>query len=415
MKYLSIFNWLNKFLEKNHMSSLYLPSKKISRLILSKYFVVCVVLAFCAGIFSVFVGYLIQNNIEFLRDARISGFFVPDAVALKDLVLIYWETRPELDVTWIPIIGVMLLYVEGWFFGSLSVCFVNVILIVVATGYFFKLMEEFVNKKEYFLLIFVFVLVSVVGNGYLIEVMVFPNKEIPLLAITNAFVYYLLVRRNYFVATILSLVALAFRDGFGLILICCLLAVWFLLGRSVRVRVFLLLSVVMLLILFPVSELVGFGNIFERNINAAFEIDAGVNSNGYLGRLTYNVFSLGVLNSFITDHGYIDILSFGYWQFGVFVISGVFWAVKRILTAGGDAEVGISVVIIIAILCVSYGSYIQPRYMMPLFYFLAFGFVRCMRCAAGAILFSILIPVFLFLSGAAPVASEWVGDASWFW
>lgn len=369
-------------------------------------------LALVGGVCAAVVGYLLQNNIELLREVGVTGLFVPDAVALRDTAKVFWEIRFDLNATWRPIIGVMLLYGVGVFWGALAVCGLNILLIVIAAYYFLKVIKFLVNDDRYLLLIFFFVMISVVGNIYLIEVMAFPNKEIPLMAITNAYMYHLTVRRNYILALVLSFIAITFRDGYGLILIGCMGVVWGLQNRPTNARVVLVASIAAILSLFPISNFVEFSSILERNTEVSLE-SSGYFS--YFSKLVYNTVSLGLLNSFKAEDGRLYLLNVGFWQFGVFIISGVLWALKGSLRETTEVENNISMIIIITLLGISYGSYIQPRYLMPLLYFFVFGFVRCIGGRRIALLSSIAIPVILLLSHHSVGVSEVGNDVSWSW
>lgn len=394
------------------------PSASNSALSGQRIFATCMMLALIGSICAAVAGYFFQNNDELLHQIGVSGFFVPDSIALRDTANVYWETQPELDATWQPIIGVVLLYGVGILWGSLAVCGLNIFLVLVAAYYFFKSIKALAIEDHYLLLIFSFVMISVVANIYLIEVMAFPNKEIPLMAITNAYVYYLVVRRSYIAAAILALTALVFRDGYGLILICCLGAVLILRHRPMNIRIAFIGLTVVVFAIFPVSSLMEISSIVARNVEAGSALDQYTNSGVYLryfSQLIYNTLSLGLLNSYVTEDGKLYLLNIGFWQFGVFIIAGVLWAIKLLLSEVSEIEVGISIVIIITLLCLSYGTFIQPRYLMPLWYFLALGFVRCIKCGGIAVSFSIAVPVILFLSDVIQRLPEALDNAIWSW
>jgi hypothetical protein len=136
---------------------------------------------------------------------------------------------------------------------------------------------------------------------------------------------------------------------------------------------------------------------------------------GYFSKLIYNTFSLGLLNSFETEAGRVYLLNIGFWQHGVFIIAGILWAIKEFFGETNVFEKNISVIIIVALLCLSYGSFIQPRYLMPLSYFLVLGFVRCIGCRRIALLFAIAVPVILYVSYVKHGVPEVGNDVSWTW
>jgi len=393
-------------------------SVSIAALSGQKIFVGCMAIAFIGAICAAVAGYVLQNNVELLHRLGVSGVFVSDAVSLRDTANVYWGRRAELEVTWMPIIGVMQFYWAGILWGSLAVCALNIFLILSAAYYFFETIKTFVSGNRQLLLIFAFVTLSIVGNIYLIEVMAFPNKEIPLLAITNAYVYYLVVRRSYIAPAILSTIAFVFRDGYGVILIGCLVAFWALRNKPLKTRLGLIGLMVAIFTLMPISSFMEISNIVARNVESgllAHQYEQVNGQLGYLSRLKYNTLSLGLFSSFLTDRGRLDLLNVGFWQLGVFVIAGILWATKQILTKANELEFGISIVILVVFLCISYGTFVQPRYLMPLSYFLALGFVRCVKCGGIAVSLSVVVPAFLLLRDIPHRAPEMLDAATWSW
>lgn len=381
-------------------------------------FVICMALALIGGICSAVIGYILQNNVQLLHQFGVSGVFVSDAVALRETANVYWGRSNVLDATWRPIIGVMQFYWPGILWGSLAVCALNIFLILVAAYYFYKTIKAFVAESRNLLRVFFFVMISVVGNVYLVEVMAFPNKEIPLMAITNAYVYYLVVRRSYIAPVFLSFVAFLFRDGYGVILLGSLLAVWVLWNRPSKTRLTLIGLMVAVFALIPITSFVEISDIVARNVESGIWAEQFPKANeqlSYLARLKYNTISLAMLNSFLTDGGRLFLLNIGFWQLGVFVIAGVFWSIKQVLKETNEFELGISIVIIVTLVCISYGTFVQPRYLMPLSYFLSLGFIQCIKCGGIAVSLSIAVPVFLIFVGVSHKVPEIANATSWLW
>jgi hypothetical protein len=377
-------------------------------------FAACMLLTVLSACGASLAGYFLQDYSATWQQFGITGLFIPDAVSLRETTGVYVNLRPDIDVTWRPLLGVMFLYQIGVFGGTVSICLVNLLLLVVAAYYFFKVLEQVCDDDLYYLLlVFVFSLISVVANIYIVEAMAFPNKEIPLLAISNAYIYYAVIKKNIFLPSVLCLFAIAFRDGYGLILFGCLFVIWFLRERSPKVRVVTFAFIAIVLALFSIENFAKVSEIVARNVEIGKL--SGAETIGYLGRLKYNVLSLGLLNTFITDDGRVYLLNIGFWGLGVFIISGVFWAIKSSLLSANEMETGISTVILISVLCLAYGTFVQPRYLMPLLFFLSLAFVRCYKSALAAVVLSVSGPILLVLNGAFPKVTGHIMSAEWFW
>lgn len=258
------------------------------------------VMALAAGIFCAVIGYTLQINVELLRHMGVSGLFVPDSLALKGAANVYWDNTPVLDGTWTSLHGVMRCYWVGILYGSWAVCGVNVFLILVSAYYFIKTMESFIDDDESLLRIYSLVMILVLGNLYLIEVMAFPNKEIPLMAITNAYMYYLAARRSWVAAALLSGMAFVFRDGYGLILLVCMCAILVLRNRPTKIRLASLGLLVAILAFIPIMHFMELGSVIYRNVALGSVSHEHANLSdfmSYFSRLKYNAISLSMLNS----------------------------------------------------------------------------------------------------------------------
>ncbi|MDH2917881.1 MAG: hypothetical protein PXX73_01610 [Sideroxydans sp.] len=361
------------------------------------------------------LGYVLQSNVDQLHHIGIDGVFVPDTVALRNTVEVYWWLQPPIDSTWQPIIGVMRLYWAGLLWGSWAICVVNIGLMFVATYYFLKLLRLVLTDESAFLKIAATVLLLIAANVYLIEVMAFPNKEIPLLAISNAYMYYLFVRKSYAGAVLISLIAFIFRDGYGVILLICAGLVWLLSNQSRNMRILVLGILLAMLAFIPISLFVELGNVISRNTALGTQSSTTYGVVTYFQHLKYNLVSLSMLNSFVTNKDSLYLLNIGYWQLGVLVLTGASWAIRQILFEDNQLDVGIAIVIVVAILAISYSSFIQPRYLMPLMYFLALGCVRHIRTSVTILLIALITPTLLFLGGYLPKIAITQQYSSWSW
>ena len=103
--------------------------------------------------------------------------------------------------------------------------------------------------------------------------------------------------------------------------------------------------------------------------------------------------------------GGIHLLAIGYWQFGVVILAGLLWAIKS-LVAPHAREGALALLLVVALLGVSYGSFVQPRYMMPLIYWLSLGLSQDHRTRLIALAACTLAPVlFWALDGLPPLAT----------
>lgn len=383
----------------------------------SKYRTVTLCLMFGLGlsVLAALLGYVLQTNVDQLHHIGIDGVFVSDTVALRNTVKVYWWLQPPIDSTWQPIIGVMRLYWAGLLWGSWAICVVNIGLLFVATYYFLQLLRVVFTDDYSCLKIAASVLLLIAANVYLIEVMAFPNKEIPLLAISNAYMYYLLVRKSYVGAVLISLIAFIFRDGYGVILLICAGLVWLLSNQPRNMRILVLGILLAMLAFIPITLFVELGNVISRNAALGTQSSANYSFVSYFQHLKYNLLSLSMLNSFVTNEDRLYLLNIGYWQLGVLVLTGGGWAIRQILFEDNQLDVGIAIVIVVALLAISYSSFIQPRYLMPLMYFLALGCVRHIKTSMAILLISIITPTLLFLGGYLPKIAITQQYSSWSW
>lgn len=375
----------------------------------------CLAFGLGLSILATLLGYVLQNHVDQLHHIGIDGFFVSDALALKNTVNVYWWLQPSMDSTWQPIIGVMRLYWVGILWGSWAICAVNIGLLLVASYYFLRLLKVANTKEHLFLKIAASVMILVSTNVYLIEVMAFPNKEIPLLAISNAYMYYLLVHKSYAGAALISCIAFIFRDGYGVILLLSAGLVWLLSDQQRNVRILVLGVMLALLTFVPMTQFVDFGNFISRNAALGAQSQSDYSFVSYVQHLKYNLLSLSMLNPFITNKDELYLLNIGYWQLGVLVLAGLIWAIRQILFAEDQLDVGISIVMVVAFLAISYSSFIQPRYLMPLMYFLALGCVRNIKTSLIILLIAIITPTFLFIDGYLPKIEITQQYSSWSW
>lgn len=358
-----------------------------------------VLLALTACIFSTLAIYFVQSNADFLNDIGFSGLFVPDAISLRDSLEVYWGGVID-DGSWEQwrtMIGVMIIYVPGIVFGEMGFLLVNLSLLSISFSIFVKTL-----KKLGILVAPVYIALISFGNIYLIEVFLYPNKEIPLLFTTTLFSWFLFVKKSLWGVVFSVALAFMFRDGYGMILILAATFVYF--ARNLPGKDMLIFSFIIMigLSIFPISLFYEVDYSFRRNVPLDSSYSYLISGQyGYFFRIIGNSFNLGARPQFFDCNHNLYFLSVGFWQFGVLVIAGILWALKGLIQNNLKSK-KVAVLIIFVLLGVSYSSFVQPRYLMPLIYFFSMAFAMDRRCAFIAIGISIVGPVFFLLINQLP-------------
>jgi len=261
---------------------------------------------------------------------------------------------------------------------------------------------------------------TVILNFYIVGVMFHPNKEIPLIFLTNIFVYYALIKNKLLLPLLVVAIVATFRDAYGLILLLSLFAlnIKFIneaFNRrpcSTSIAVIIFFSFVGLSQIAKLNLIPAYNYILERNIAI------GNNSGSILNELpTYILFILKLINNvlssalkpqFIDINNRFNFIGIGLWQFGVTLMLGVLsWL--YLLRRNHDRR-NVSKLVLLILVCllfVSFGSITQPRYLMPYIFWLAAGFVSILKFDVilivylGIVLFSAILS-FLGLGALIP-------------
>ncbi len=365
-------------------------------------FLVIILAAYCA--------FLFQSNWEAVKSLGFSGLFVPDAVGLELTVDLAWTSDWHALPNLTTLIGVVLLYGPVRVFGGWAVTAVNVLLLWCASQVFVGSVSLlFETQKARHVALVATALVS--SNVYIIEILQFPNKEIPLLLLSNLVVYFALVRGGMPLAILFALLGYPFRDGFAIILLLALALVfcWESIGRTpARIALF---ALPVLMTLVEIRALAGVDPAVARNVEIG-EYIAGdkFESFGFLFsypiRLAGNVLNFGLRPQLANVFGDIHLLTIGYWQFGVVLLAGLLWAGSRVFSRDASGT-KVALILVVSIFSISYGSFVQPRYMMPLMFWLSFGalesrasrWISLVTCMIGPL-------VFLELGGLPPLAGD---------
>ncbi len=138
---------------------------------------------------------IIQLHIKYLGYYGVGGVYINDTSSYWDN-LISFSNENEINAKYFSILGVLLIYYPCLFLGSLYCFALNVFLLFLALKVFLLIILDleisFNNSKITFFLLLVF------SNFYLWGILYYPNKEIPLIFLTNLFIYTALKKRHIF-------------------------------------------------------------------------------------------------------------------------------------------------------------------------------------------------------------------------
>jgi hypothetical protein len=326
----------------------------------------------------------VQYHVSAIGYLGVGGLFVNDTLGMESNLLRFAKGD---DINYLGIIGVLLLYYPSYYLGNIFNLIINLVMLFVAANYFIKTLLHFricVNKNIILLLN-----IAVIFNFYLYEILLYPNKEIPLIALTNAFLYYSLAKKNKLLIISSILAALLVRDGHGLILAATYFII--LLFQSIIYKtpikillfIYLLLSFVSIKILAELNILGDYNYILNRNIDLVNNSES-VLSGSILNTLpNYLSFPIKVFNHFAGSAlrpQYFDINNrlylhgVGLWQNGLIIFIGMIGCFKVLLNPlkYNRNFILIAFVILLALLMVSAGSYTQARYLFPYIFWLLF-------------------------------------------
>lgn len=341
----------------------------------------------------------LQSNWQLIGNLGISGLFVDDAQSLQLTTKVFWADpfAPWPPGQLMPLIGVVLLYWPLGVTGSTySVIVINILLLWAASELFLSSVNCGSVARARTLSIIVTILVS--SNIYISEVIWFPNKEIPLILLTNLFIY-LIVRRSSFIpALFVAITIYLFRDGYGIIAM-IVAALLFLKGVfGSRFANLMLVALVVVLAFAPSDSLSVVDPAVARNarigealVGEKFTSLGPLGS--YLVKLAGNIFNLGLRPQISDTNSNLFLVGIGYWQFGMLLIAGL--AGELVRTARKARLSGNAFVLLTSVAAISYGAFVQPRYMMPMIYLLGFGALQLrsaiwlvpLGCAVSALLF----------------------------
>lgn len=323
---------------------------------------------------SVFVLF-IQFHIDIFGYFGIGGVFVNDTLGMQGNI--FNAVEYGVGVQYRTIFGIILLYYPSYWIPFLYNYLINAFLIMMATIFFIRTLNgigiSLSRNKVYLVLFFV------LSGFYVFGVMYHPNKEIPLITLTNAFIYYFIVQRKLILSVFIIVITFLFRDAYGVIMVLFFLLVNIkpLFKFCHEYSYFTLAVVICFFSLFSLGDLIGltmfeeFKYILERN-----ESLAGASNNIYLLKLLNNAFGSALRPQWLDTNDRLYLAGIGLWQFGLLLMLGVIsWTCILSKYKSVQAMIKIAIFIFIGLIFISIGGLPQARYMMPYIFWLVAGFL----------------------------------------
>lgn len=299
----------------------------------------------------------------------------------------------------------MLLYYPIMILGDSFALVTNVTLLALAAVSFNETILRYRGGAGGSAAIWVWGVILVSTNIYIVSCLAYPNKEIPLIFLSSVTILALL-RGHWLLAGLCIFLSYWFRDGYALIL--AMVAVVLVCRRFLFVSggVIAVLFLGLLLVAFPIQDVAGVHGSLGRNV-AIGDVVAGDKFSAlgdvfaYGMRFIGNAINLGLRPQFFDLRGDIYVLGIGYWQFGVVLLSGLCWS-TRSLFSGDNARGGLAVAIVVTLAGVSYGTFVQPRYMMPLVFILSLGMSDSRLGYYVVLPAAVVVPILFFIFGGLP-------------
>ncbi|MEX0333148.1 hypothetical protein [Vibrio tubiashii] len=324
--------------------------------------------------------YIFQYHIEFFGHIGFGGMFIADTLGMQGNIIRGVENG--IDASYKTILGVFYLYYLSYWLGDLYCYLVNSLLLIISSVFFLKTLEKIRLEISIQKICIIFFLSYC--NFYLMGALFHPNKEIPLIALTNLFIYNLVGKGRVLIPFFISLLVLTFRDAFSLILIMSIFAVRAnVIFRVCSRRPFLVLFLAVLFLSFfnikyiaSLGLLHDYNYILERNVLPSEQVSQWP----YIIKLFNNAFGSALRPQPIDFNGRFNFIGLGLWQFGIVLFFGVLSWFKMLQRGCLNKHASMIVIsIFICLIFVSLGSIPQPRYMMPYVFWLSLGIVLVFR------------------------------------
>ena len=362
-------------------------------------------LVFCA---SAAVAFLLRTDWAQLAGLGFSGTSVPDALSLEKSVYVAWSNSWDNIPNIRTFLGTVIVYFPITLWGSGYAAFANVIMLAAAATLFYSILQRVVDRdRQTGIWLVAIALVS--SNFYVIACIFYPNKEIPLILLSTLALWGLLYGKWPLVVVSIVL-CYWFRDGYALIMAMVLVVALSRRFAFVSGGVISGLFLVLLFLAFPIADLSAVDASLQRNVQigsliAGDKFSAFGDIAAYLARLIGNAINLGLRPQMADVNGGINLLAIGYWQFGIILLGGLIWSARNVLT--DDVSRGTTALVsIVVLLGISYGTFVQPRYMMPLIFPLTLGLSDSPLGRYIVIPAAILFPLLFLVAGVLPPLAD---------
>lgn len=337
-----------------------------------------------------------QFHVSFVGHMGLGSLFVPDTLGMQGSL--YNVVEQGIELKYRTIFGVVLLYYPSYWLGNMYCYFVNCILLLFSCFFFIKTLPRLQLQLTCSQVYAVFC--TVMLNFYILGVMLHPNKEIPLIFLTNVFVYYAVIKNKILLPMLVIAISATFRDAYSLILLLSLFALNIKVIHGIfhrrpyltSIAVIVFFSLVGLKEIAKLNLLSDYNYILERNISVGSESGSALNElptyQSFPLKFINNLFGSALRPQFIDLNGRFNFIGIGLWQFGVTLMLGIlswFYLLGRNQNRRHLSK--IALLILICLLFVSFGSLTQPRYMAPYMFWLAAGFVSILKFELILIIF----------------------------
>jgi len=325
-----------------------------------------------------FIVPLIQYHIERIGHIGISAVFINDTKSYWENIIRYHDGYD--DGKYYTLIGVLILYYPSYYLGWLYCYLTNFFLLLLSSLYFLKTINfwnfKFSNDK----VISTFILV--IFNFYLWGILFFPNKEIPLIFLTNFLIYTLVAKKNKIIPLGIVILIFFFRDGFSFILFSVLIMIWTLRKSLIKHPVKFLSTLMFFLMFFSLKTLSSLGilsdytYVIDRNIQYGSESSYAFNLPYYISyviNLLNNSIGYSFRAQLFDVNNRLYFHGIGLWQVAVVSSIGLIsWTKVALFTRYKDPNrVIIGLIIITSYLLLCTSSYPQARYLMPFCFWLS--------------------------------------------
>lgn len=371
---------------------------------------------FGLAIFLLTVAFLpFQNHVDIIGYAGFGGLFINDTLGMESNIHGFLE---GLDVDYSSIYGVMILYFPSYYLGNVWNLILNFLLLIIANHFFIKTIDLInikMNNNKIYVIYFI-----IISNIYILSCMYYPNKEIPLIAITNAFIYCLISDQKIYKLIFIIVLSYYIRDGYAFILSLTYAFTYIYKILKINSAFYILLIPTILFSFLSLEfiaslEILGqYDYAIQRNLFISKYLNSTISESiinkvpiyfGYPIKVINHIFGLALRPQYMDLNDRVYLAGIGLWQNGVIILMGVL-AWLYLMKSNNNFLKIIGIFIVMGLLSISVGSFTQARYMMPYIFWLTLGFVFILDLNNIILCYLVLflIAALLFFAGfGAPI------------